>query len=79
MRDDDPKNSAQQPDVKWVTTSLAPRPVLDPLDDDDQAMFAGYVCSKAGTLHEIGVERYRAQDAFGMPSAKFGEALLAGV
>jgi len=52
---------------------------LEPVDPGDQAMFSGYAGSKAETLLEKGVEQYRAEDFFSMPSEQFDPEQLAGV
>ncbi len=52
---------------------------LEPVDPDEQAFFGGYCGSKAGTLLEKGVEQYRAEDFYDMPSVKFDDEQLAGV
>jgi len=52
---------------------------LEPIDPDDQAFFGGYCGAKAETLLEKGVEQYRGEDSFAMPSDKFDADQLAGV
>ena len=52
---------------------------LEPVDPGDQGMFSGYCGAKAEVLLEKGVEQYRAEDFFNMPSEEFDEEQLAGV
>ena len=52
---------------------------LEPLDPDEQAFFGGYCSGKAELLVEKGVEQYRAEDFFDMPSVEFSDEQLAEV
>ena len=52
---------------------------LKPIDPPDQARFGGYARAKASILNKVGVERYRAEDFFGMPPEDFDEEQLEGL
>jgi len=52
---------------------------LEAVDPDEQAFFGGYCGGKAEVLIEKGVEQYRAEDFFDMPSVEFSDEQLAAV
>jgi hypothetical protein len=77
------KKASKQPVAKkWrrvdslEATRRKVRRTLEPISPGDQAMFSGYICSKASTMGELGIEGYRSQDSLGRPSAGLDEALL---
>lgn len=55
------------------------RPELKPIDPGEQAMFNGYIQSKAERLLEYGIEEYSSQDFFSMPSKNFNKEQREGL
>jgi len=83
--DEDPprESKAEVGASRWTTvprgTLSAQAPSLEPIDPADQAMFTGYVRSKAAKLVDVGIERFRRSDALGMPPESWPEDILAAV
>ena len=66
--------SADEPEDKATRKRRRPtRPRWEPITEEEQAAFAGYVRTKAKNMAELGVDGYREQDALRRPPADWDQ------